>query len=281
MCEVLVDKIGVENYLDFTITLVQMPCEEGNREFNFQHAREMLKQYKSTDAVDFIVFPELFAIGFRHDDYAKMGVGVPGPTSEFLCDIGRELGVYAFGTGIEQSKDKYYNTLLGASPEGKLIGSYRKIHPFQEERDIFDGGTSIVLMECGGIKVGLQICYDVRFPEISRKLALEGAELLIIPAAFPDPRSAHWNTLVRARAIENQVYVAAVNRIGSAFDNKTYFGHSQVIDPWGVLLTRLNSERRVITSKGNTKMIQTVRDQITCYADRSPTGYNKVEWFRE
>jgi len=256
-----------------------MPCQEGNREFNFQQARETLKEYKSSDAVDFIVFPELFAIGFRHEDYDGKGTGVPGPTSEFLCDIGKKQGAYVFGTGIEKSGDKFYNTLVGVNPSGKVIGTYRKIHPFQEERDVFDGGSSIVLMECGGIKVGVQICYDIRFPEISRRLALEGAELLIIPAAFPDPRSAHWNTLVQARAIENQVYVAAVNRIGHSFDKKTYFGHSQIVDPWGVVLTRTNSEWRLITSKGNTEMIQTVRNQITCYADRSPTGYDKVEWF--
>jgi len=263
------------------MTLMQMPCEEGNREFNFQLAREFLKVYKSSDAVDFIVLPELFAIGFRHEDYEREGAGVPGPTSEFLCDIAKEHGAYVFGTGIEKSDDKFYNTLVAANPSGKVIGTYRKIHPFQEERDIFDGGSSIVLMECGGIKVGVQICYDVRFPEISRRLALEGAEILIIPAAFPDPRHAHWNTLVQARAIENQVYVAAVNRIGTGFDNKTYFGHSQVVDPWGVVLTRINSEGRIITSRRNTDMIQSVRNQITCYADRSPTGYDKVKWFRE
>ena len=267
--------------MEFTLNLIQMPCEEGNREFNFLHAREFLKEYKSSDAVDFIVFPELFAIGFRHEDYEREGAGVPGPTSEFLSEIAKEHGAYVFGTGIEQSEKKFYNTLVAANPSGNIIGTYRKIHPFQEERDIFDGGTSIVLMECGGIKVGVQICYDVRFPEISRKLALEGAEILIIPAAFPDPRSAHWNTLVQARAVENQVYVAAVNRMGSGFDNKTYFGHSQVVDPWGVVGTRLNSEIRIITSRGNTEMIQSVRNQITCYADRSPTGYDEVKWFRE
>ena len=263
------------------MTLIQMPCEEGDREFNFHLARELLKEYKPSDVIDFIVFPELFAIGFRYQDYEREGPGVPGPTSEFLGNIAKEYGAYVFGTGIEQNEKNYYNTLVSANPSGKMIGTYRKIHPFQEERDIFGGGTSIVLMECGGINVGVQICYDVRFPEISRKLALEGAEILIISAAFPDPRSAHWNTLVQARAIENQLYVAAVNRIGTGFDKKTYFGHSQVVDPWGVVLTRLNSEGRIITSRGNTNMIQSVRDQITCYADRSPTGYDEVKWFRE
>jgi len=268
-------------HLDFTITLVQMPCEEGDREFNFHMARELLKDHTTSDAVNFLIFPELFAIGFRHEDYRKIGVGVPGATSDFLCDVAKEFNSYAFGTGIEQAGEKYYNTLVGAGPSGKVIGTYRKIHPFQEEQDVFEGGKSIVLMECDGIKVGVQICYDVRFPEVSRRLALEGAEILIIPAAFPDPRSAHWNTLVRARAMENQVYVAAVNRIGMGFDKKTYFGHSQIVDPWGVVLTRPNSERRIITAKGDTAMIQEVRNQITCYADRSPTGYDDVQWFRE
>jgi len=263
------------------MTLMQIPCEEGDRDFNFLLAKEFLKDYKSSDAIDFIVFPELFAIGFRHEDYEREGAGVPGPTSKFLCDIAKEYEAYVFGTGIEQGEKKFYNTLIAANPSGKTIGTYRKIHPFQEEREVFDGGTSIVLMECGGINVGVQICYDVRFPEISRKLALEGAEILIISAAFPDPRSDHWNTLVQARAIENQVYVGAVNRIGTGFDKKTYFGHSQIVDPWGVVLTRLNSEGRVITSRGNTNMIPSVRNQITCYADRSPTGYNEVKWFRE
>jgi len=267
--------------LDFTITLVQMPCEEGDREFNFHMAQELLKDHRTSDAINFLIFPELFAIGFRHEDYRKIGVGVPGPTSDFLCEIAKKNKAYVFGTGIEQASEKYYNTLVGAGPSGRVIGTYRKIHPFQEERDVFEGGKSIVLMECGGIKVGVQICYDIRFPEVSRKLALEGAEILVIPAAFPDPRSTHWNTLVRARAVENQVYVAAVNRVGMGFDKKTYFGHSQIVDPWGVVLTRPNSETRTITTKGNTVMIQEVRKQITCYADRSPTGYDDVHWFRE
>ena len=267
--------------LDFSVTLVQMPCEEGDREFNFHMARELLKDYRPSDAINFVVFPELFAIGFRHEDYIEVGAGVPGPTSDFLGEIAKEYKSYVFGTGIELAGEKYYNTLVGAGPSGKVIGTYKKMHPFQEERDVFEGGNSIVLMECGGIKVGVQICYDVRFPEVSRKLALEGAEILIIPAAFPDPRNAHWNTLVRARAVENQVYVAAVNRVGMGFDKKTYFGHSQIVDPWGVVLTRPNSERRIITSKGDTAMIQEVRSQITCYADRSPTGYDNLQWFRE
>ena len=269
--------------MEFTTTLVQMMCEEGDRDFNFDRANDLLKDSRTSKGVRFIVLPELFAIGFRKEDYERVGPGFPGPTSEFLSEIAKKHRAFVFATDIEQSdksEKRYYNTLIATEPSGDVIGTYRKIHPFQDERDTFDGGNSITLMDCGGIKVGVQICYDIRFPEVSRRLALEGAELLIVPAAFPDPRSAHWNTLVQARAVENQLYVAAANRIGFGFDKKSYFGHSQTVDPWGVVMIRPNSESRIITSTGDTEMILTVREQITCYADRSPTGYDKVVWFR-
>ncbi|MBY8997160.1 MAG: hypothetical protein KGD60_05470 [Candidatus Thorarchaeota archaeon] len=267
--------------MEFSMTLVQMSCVEGNRKHNFANARLLLEHYKPRIGVQFIQFPELFAIGFRHEDYGKEGPGVPGPTTDFLCSIAEEYGAYTVGTGIEKSGDKFYNTLVLARPEGQVSGTYRKIHPFQDERDVFMGGDSMALFDCAGIKVGTQICYDIRFPEVTRKLALEGAELVLVPAAFPDPRSEHWNTLVKARAIENQLYVAAVNRIGFGFDGKTYFGHSQIVDPWGIVLTKRNSEERLVTTQGNTEMIESVRSQITCYADIAESGYDNIKRFKE
>jgi omega-amidase len=267
--------------MEFSVTLVQMPCIEGKRDHNFAKARLLLEQYKPGKGVQFIQFPELFAIGFRHADYHKIGPGVPGPTTEFLSALAEEYGAYVIGTGIEKSDDKFYNTLVLSKPSGKILGTYRKIHPFQEERDVFKGGDMIVVFDCSGINVGVQICYDLRFPEVTRKLALEGAELVLVPAAFPDPRSEHWNILVRARAIENQLYMAAVNRIGFGFDGKTYFGHSQVVDPWGVVLSRRNSEERLVITHGNTEMIKAVRSQITSYDDISPSGYDKIQRFED
>lgn len=261
------------------MTLVQMPCVEGNRQHNFSKARQLLEKYKPGKGVQFIQFPELFAIGFRHEDYYREGPGVPGPTMDFLSNIAEKYEAYTVGTGIESIKDKFYNTLVLANPNGHVSGTYRKMHPFQDERDVFKGGDSLAIFDCAGIKVGVQICYDIRYPEVTRKLALQGTELVLMPAAFPDPRSEHWNTLVRARAIENQLYVAAVNRIGFGFDGKTYFGHSQTVDPWGIVLVRRNSEERLITTQGDTDMIESVRFQITCYADIAPAGYDKVQHY--
>ncbi|MFX1542489.1 MAG: nitrilase-related carbon-nitrogen hydrolase [Promethearchaeota archaeon] len=262
------------------LTLVQMPCVEGDREANYEWARGLLQNHKSTENLEFIVLPELFDIGFRYEDYSEAGAGIPGPTSVFVQNLAEEYSSYVVGTGLEGTESLFFNTLVVASPEGKTIGTYRKIHPFQSEREVFAGGNMLTLLDIKGVKVGVEICYDVRFPEVSRKLALEGAELILIPAAFPDPRVAHWDNLVMARAIENQLFVAAANRVGPSFDGKTYFGHSQVVDPWGVRFTRINSENEVFTSQIDTAMIKSVREQITCYADMAPEGYDKAQWFK-
>lgn len=262
--------------MDFSVALVQMPCKEGKREDNFSYAREMLQDHKSQGNTEFIIFPELFAIGFRYSDYAAEGPGVPGPTTEFVQEVSEEYSAYALATDIEHAGTKWYNTLVMSSPKGKIIASYRKLHPFQDEREVFEGGDSAVIVKASGINIGLEICYDIRFPELSRLLALNGAEVILIPAAFPDPRAPHWDTLLKARAIEDQVYIAACNRVGMGYNGKTYFGHSQVVDPWGERLTRINTDQTIFTTSGDTAMIEDVRRQITCYQDRVPERYSNV-----
>ncbi len=267
--------------MEFRVHLVQMPCVEERPDENRARARWLLSEHKPVCEREFIVLPELFDVGLFATGYENADAGIPGPTLDFLKELAREHSAYVVATGIEPVESKYYNTLVVTSPNGELLAKYRKVHPFQEERKTFLCGDRLVLFEARGMKVGVEICYDLRFPELSRTLALEGAELILIPAAFPDPRSPHWNTLLAARAIENQLYVAAANRIGFGYDGKTYFGHSQLVDPWGVLLSRINSEERVVTASGDTSVIESVRQQITCYDDRMESVYSRVEWFRE
>ncbi len=267
--------------MEFGVCLVQMPCLEGERESNFERVEWLLQDYQPEVDREFIILPELFATGFRHTDYERIGEGIPGPTQTFVEALAKEKGAYVVATDIERHDEKYFNTLLVSSPRGKTVATYRKVHPFQEERDVFVPGEALALLDAGGVKIGLEICYDIRFPEVTRRLALEGAELVLVPAAFPDPRSHHWNALLMGRAIENQVFVAATNRVGFGFDGKTYFGHSQFIDPWGVRPTRPNSEERVIRAFGDTVAVKSVREQITCFQDRNPQAYEEVELFSD
>ncbi|MFW9907493.1 MAG: nitrilase-related carbon-nitrogen hydrolase [Candidatus Thorarchaeota archaeon] len=263
------------------MSLVQAACMEGEREKNFSNIQDMLRNHKSRTNREFIILPELFAIGFRYSDYNIAGAGHPGATTEFLQDLAEEYSSYIVASDIEKAGSKWFNTLIMTSPKGKVIATYRKIHPFQDEKTVFSGGDSLIIVDAGGIKVGLEICYDLRFPELSRALALNGAELVLMAAAFPDPRAMHWDTLVMARAIENQLYFAAANRIGFGFDGRTYFGHSQIVDPWGMRLTRINSDMAVFSNNGDTDMIHEVRKQITCFQDRVPEYYGNVILSRE
>ena len=264
----------------FSVTMVQMPTVEGDRDRNHSVVRNLLRP-ESNSGTHFIILPELFDVGFRYDDYARIGPGIPGPTTRFIESIAEEYRAYVIGTGLEKAEGGYYNTLVAASPAGKTIATYRKVHPFQAERAVFKGGDEVVLFDAKGIKVGVEICYDIRFPELTRRMALEGAQLILVPGAFPDPRSAHWDSILAARAIENQFYVAAANRVGRGFDGKTYFGHSQMVDPSGVRLTRMTSEEQIFASSGDTSSLDSVRNQITCYKDRAPGAYEKVQWFKD
>ncbi len=266
--------------MKFAMTIVQAPCIEGHREANFNGIRGMVERTARKTDPEFLVLPELFAVGLNINEIPSLGAAIPGPTSDFISDLARERGSYVVGTGIERAgvSGRFFNTLVLADPDGNIIGTYRKIHPFQEEREVFAQGSHPVLFDLGFMRVGVLICYDIRFPEVARSLALAGAQLLLIPAAFPDPRAAHWDTLIQARAIENQLYVAAANRVGIGHDGKTYFGHSQVVDPWGLRLNRMTSEPEVFTVHGDTDAVHHVRDTITCFADR-PSAYGEVRIF--
>ena len=126
-------KNRVDSVMDFTVTLIQMSCKEGDRESNFARAREFLKNHKPSEGVDFIVLPELFAIGFRHEDYDQEGAGVPGSTSEFLSEIAKEHGAYVFATDVEKNGEKYYNTLAAANPSERFTRSKRSVMYLMEE----------------------------------------------------------------------------------------------------------------------------------------------------
>ena len=175
--------------------------------------------------------------------------GLEGPLLGFLCDEAKRHGiVLAGGTipeAISDDPERVYNTALLIGPEGEIAASYRKIHLFDvdlpgarltESRGVAAGDTSVVADTPLG-KIGLSVCYDLRFPELYRELAAQGARILLVPSAFTVPTgSDHWQVLLRARAIENQAFVVAAAQIGVHNARRRSYGRSMIVDPWGVVL---------------------------------------------
>jgi predicted amidohydrolase len=142
----------------------------------------------------------------------------------------------------------------------------------EEEKFLRPGSEGPVMFPVGDYRAGVIICYDVRFPEMVRSLALAGVELLFVPAEWPHPRLHHWRTLNQARAIENQMAVAAINRVGSDPNNR-FCGHSMVIDPWGNVLTEAGEEETFLTTDLDMAEVGRVRKKIPVFEDRVPDRY--------
>jgi predicted amidohydrolase len=178
-----------------------------------------------------------------------------GVAKEFDCDV--IAGI------IEKNRDKYFNTLIHILREGKFKNAYRKIHPFSysNEDKHFSAGVEPVISDINEWSTGLSICYDLRFPELYRFYGKERVELIIIIANWPDTRIEHWNTLLKARAIENQCYVVGVNRVGEGL-RLHYNGFSSVYDPMGKELVSVENEEKLIVAEIDKNYVKDVRDKF-------------------
>src|SRR5215213_5097196 len=225
-----------------------------NKEENFETAERLMRSAVSSGA-DLVALPELWSCHGLEDVYRENAEPIPGPTTEFLGGLARELGVYLLGGSIledDPTSAKLHNTSTFFGPDGEISAVYRKIHLFDvkapdreylESRTIA-GGREIVTAKAGAATVGLSVCYDVRFPELYRLLALRGAEVLTVPAAFTlQTGKYHWELLLRARAVENQAYVVAPAQWGQKADGRWTYGRSVIVDPWGTVLAQCPDRR--------------------------------------
>ena len=171
-----------------------------------------------------------------------------------------------------EGKKKLVNRSLLIDRQGKIIASYDKIHLFDvdidkvethRESNSFLKGTKIVISSISGVKIGFTICYDLRFPLLYRQLAKKGAQIILIPAAFTVPTGiAHWETLIRARAIENSVFICATNMCGIHHSGRKTYGHSIFCDPWGKIVNKCSTKPKILNTIINLDMIETVRKKI-------------------
>jgi omega-amidase len=250
--------------VQFTITL-------GEIEPNLAQVRTALAGL-AAKGVQLAVLPEMWATGFAYKDLNRLAAR----TGEIVAEITALSAKYSMviiGSLPEPHENKVYNTAY-ILDKGELKGKYRKIHLFslmQEDRS-FDGGNSWLLVDTSVGKIGVFICYDLRFPELARRLAVEGAEILVVPGEWPKPRQEHWRTLLRARAIENQLFIVAANCCG-VVGKLDFFGMSMIIDPKGELLAEAGYEPQNISAVIDFDEMGAWREQIPCFKDRRPESY--------
>ncbi|MGO4541255.1 carbon-nitrogen family hydrolase [Paenibacillus sp. 2TAB19] len=260
------------------LALLQMNIEAGNPEANFGRLKEMLEEAVSgAKKPDVIVFPEMWNTGYALTEIESLADKNGERTKAMLSSFAKEHQVHIVAGSIAEAKsDGVYNTTYAFDREGSAAGDYSKIHLFRlmDEEKYLQAGDKPGSLTIEGEQAGMMICYDIRFPELARKLALQGAKLLFVPAEWPHPRLHHWRTLLTARAIENQMFVIACNRMGKSGDT-SFFGHSMVLDPWGETIAEAGEEETILYADIDLSLVDTVRNKIPVFEDRRPALYNE------
>lgn len=258
--------------------VIQMSTDQ-KKDSNLARANQLCQQAINNGAT-LLALPELF----NSKSILTDAEPIPGPSTQPLINLSVKHNVTIIaGSILEQSSNPHrpFNTSILISDTGSIIKTYRKIHLFKyrtlDESTLFTPGTT---PEIGIIKpkrkpelqlsIGLSICYDIRFPELYRHYALQSATVLSIPAAFTKPTGeAHWEPLLRARAIENQCFILAPNQVGIGSHKLEFYGNSMIIDPWGTILARgSSSENEVIYATLDLNHQHLIRNTLPCLSDR-------------
>jgi omega-amidase len=249
------------------LNLVQYKPEWENKGANKEKLIKLLSDNIIKDSV--LIFPEMTLTGFTMKSN-KFSEDLIGESFQFYSEIAAEKNIHVIGGLIEKENGSFYNTLVHINTAGELITSYRKIHPFSysSENKYYTRGNKTVITEINNWKVGLAICYDLRFPELFRQYAKQRVELIIVIANWPDTRIEQWKTLLCARAIENQCYVAAVNRVGN--DLKLHYnGCSCIYDPMGNEVVLLPDLEKVLSAGISKENVNNVRNKFPFLEDIS------------
>jgi len=262
----------MDNHLK--VAAVQFNIALGDVDRNLEKALAGLERVRDRDA-RLAVLPEMWSTGYDYKHLPRLAEETPRVLEAVSALAGRE-GMVVVGSLPEKAEGKIYNTAYVVDG-GRLVASYRKLHLFStmgEDRFLTAGDQSRVIPTSVG-RLGVAICYDLRFPELFRKLALEGAEILCIPAEWPKPRQEHWRTLLRARAIENQLFVAAANCCGPQ-GKLDFFGMSMLLSSRGDVLAEGEETDTELTAVFDLEEMIAYRSQIRCFHDRRPEIYGTL-----
>lgn len=257
------------------ISCIQMDMRLGEADYNFAHAEAMVRAAVDRDGSDVAVLPETWNTGFFPEDLAACADQDGARTKRVFSALARELNVnIVCGSVANRKADGFYNTAYVFDRAGEVVAEYDKTHLFTPsgEHLRFRSGDHTCRFTLDGQSCGLIICYDIRFPELTRSMALEGVDLLFVVAQWPDKRSMHLDTLARARAIENQMFLALCNSVGAAGQARCG-GHSAVIDPWGEYLAKAGEGEETITAEADFSVVDGIRSSINVFQDRRPELY--------
>jgi len=245
-------------------------------------ADEAFETYKH---VDMLVLPEYF-YRIVHRSEAESVEPYPETVIDEISRRAKKYSSYIIAGTVANRKanGSVYNTALFFDRNGKVAGEYSKIHLFDvmnamggmNESDIITRGDSIFTYEADFGKIGIMICYDIRFPELARTLALKGVQYIFVPSAFYSPRADHWQCLLRAMALQNSVYVAGVNLFGKLDDANVFCGRSLIADPWGVPVAVASDKPGIIQAYIDREYAGSIRDLIGSLYNRAPSLYEIV-----
>jgi len=256
------------------IAIVQMNVVFANPDRNFFEVEKFVGEGAKAGA-DVLVLPEMWNVGYALKELEKLADENGERTKELFRRLAKKFRVNIVGGSVATKKDgKFFNTMYVTNRDGEMVAEYDKAHLFKlmDEHVYISAGGQVNVFTLNGVTCGGVICYDLRFPEWIRTHVLKGANILFIPAQWPKKRIDHWQQLLQARAIENQCYVVAVNRVGDDPNNE-FNGHSMVIGPWGDLLLSNETGEGIYYADIDLQEVKRVRETIPVFQDRRTDLY--------
>lgn len=260
---------------ELTLALAQIDLALGDPARNAQTVCARVAQAKTRGA-DIIVLPELWSSAYDLEHAAAHATALDHGMFATIADLAREYHIAIVGSLLETRDGKFYNTATFHDARGNRLGLYRKLHlvPMLEEDKFLAGGNDAEVFDTAFGKCALAICYDLRFPELWRHYALAGARLVFIPAEWPHKRIAHWRALLPARAIENQIFVAGCNRVGTS-KGETFGGNSLIVNPWGEIMAQGDESEALLIAPINLDLVDDVRARVPALRDRRADVYTR------
>jgi predicted amidohydrolase len=265
---------------DVTIALVQMHPQLGAVNDNLDRMSKIIQQVCTTQRVNLIVFPELATTGYENGvNFTDLAEQLPGYTVDYLGKLASDYRTWIVTGMVVKHKVEsvIYNSAVLIGPDGEVTGEYRKVHLKGEEKMAFRPGFKFPVFETDFGIIGILLGWDLAFPEAARSLALDGAELVVVPANWEAPNVEEWKSYLLSRAYENAVFMGGANRLGSEY-TYSFFGETQVIGPRGELYAEVPKEEETnLPQEGwAVDLVKKYREELQVFQARQPSAYRSV-----